>query len=416
MSSTLELANKFLMPNYGKFKSEIVRGQGVYVLVKDAAGHRRRCLDVLCGLGVNSLGHCHPKVVSAIKKQAGKLMHVSNLYATNPMAVLAERLVKMTGYKEGGQVFFCNSGTEANEAAAKLARLWGQAKYGSKKKIIISLKNSFHGRTYMSISLTGQDKMQKKFGPTVPGIKFAVLDDWRELEKLLSKIGQDVCAIIFETIQAEGGVNIMASYFYEKIGELAQKYHFLRICDEVQTGIGRTGKWLSFQHLSPEGEGPELITLAKALGGGLPNGAVIAKGDIGQSLPPGSHGSTFGGNPVACAAALAELKVIEKKDLIYRVKSLGFGFQRELDFMAKRSFPDKIIEVRGQGFMIGVELQPGYLASQVVAEMLKRGVLIGSAGQQVVRFLPPFIITEKQLAEVLEKFRLVLKKLTKANP
>jgi len=411
MISTLKLANAFLMPNYGELGLEVAGGQGAWVFVKGPTGRFKTCLDLLCGLGVTSVGHCHPHVVAAIRKQAGKLMHVSNLYATKPMAELAERLVKISGYKDGN-VFFCNSGTEANEAAGKLARIWAHEKFGPKKKKIISLKNSFHGRTFLSITMTGQAKMQDKFAPIVPGIKFVALNDIAGLRRA---VNDNVCAVIFETIQAEGGVNIMSKEFYEAISMLAKKHNFLRICDEVQTGIGRTGKMFSFRRFTEE-KYPDIITLAKALGGGLPIGAVIARGEVGKYLLAGSHAATFGGNPVACAAALAVLEVIEEEGLLDRVNDLGNYFRGKLRLLLANRGGQKIKEVRGQGLMIGVELQPGYAASSVVVGMREKGILIGTAGPQVVRFLPPFIVTKAELNEALDKFEQVLKKLTVAKP
>jgi len=406
-NSTLEWANEFLMPNYGDLSVEIVSGQGAYVWIRDENGKKKKCLDLLCGLGVTSLGHCHPAVVAAIIKQVQTLMHVSNLYATKPMAQLAELLARKTGYGyKRANVFFCNSGTEANEAAGKLARIWAHEKYGPHKNRIIALTNSFHGRTFLSISLTGQEKMQKMFSPIVPAIQFVPLNDVRALN---DEIDDDVCAVIFEVIQAEGGVNLMTLEFYKAIKQLAKKHQFLRIVDEVQTGMGRTGDFFSFRHFEGYGDGPEIITMAKALGGGLSIGATIARKEIGKYLLPGSHAATFGGNPVACAAALASLKVIEKQKLLAKVDSLGAYFMSGLQALAACN--PKIKEVRGRGLMIGVELQPEYQASQVVTAMRKKGVLIGTAGPQVVRFLPPFIVTQQELYQTLYKFSQVLKKL-----
>lgn len=408
MTSTLQLANQFLMPNYGNLGLEIISGQGAYVWTRDKSGKRKKCLDLLCGLGVNSLGHCHPAVVAAITKQAKKLMHVSNLYATGPMAELAELLAKMTG-DNNAKVFFCNSGTEANEAAGKLARLWAYEKFGSKaeKNKIVTLKDSFHGRTFLSISLTGQPKMQEKFAPGVPGIKQVPLNGIQQLRRA---VDYDVCAVIFETIQAEGGVNIMSDMYYGEIAKLASKFNFLRIVDEVQTGIGRTGKIFSYENFPSKFKTPDIITLAKALGGGLPIGAVIAQGEVGDYLLTGSHAATFGGNPVVCAAALAVLKVIETENLTWQAENLGNQFFYDFQTLASE-YPAKIKEVRGRGLMIGIELHTEYKANDVVKAMYEKGVLIGTAGPQVVRFLPPFIITEEEILKTCEKFEAVIKAL-----
>lgn len=407
MNSTLKIANHHLMPNYGELQLEIISGKGAWVWTRDKNGKRRKCLDLLCGLGVTSLGHCHPAVVAAINKQAKRLMHVSNLYATEPMALLAERLVDATG-DQSSQVFFCNSGTEAIEAAAKLARIWAHEKFGKGKNRIIALRNGFHGRTMFSISLTGQAKMQEKFAPGVPGVKFVALNDIKGLRKT---VDDTVCALIFETIQAEGGVNIMSREFYNEIDALSEKYEFLRIVDEVQIGMGRTGHFFSYWDYECRAtSGPEIITLAKALGGGLPIGVMIARGEVGKFLLPGSHAATFGGNPVVCAASLAVLKVIEKENLVHEAKQLSFFLIDALYRLAEK-YNDKIRDVRGRGLMIGVELQDGYAAGDVVKQMYEKGVLIGTAGPQVVRFLPPFIVTEEELDKALKKFEVVIKNL-----
>jgi predicted acetylornithine/succinylornithine family transaminase len=408
-NDVLERANRCLMPNYGMLGLAITSGEGAYVWTRDADGNNRKCLDLLCGLGVNSLGHCHPAVVKAIKRQAEKLMHVSNLYASAPMVELAEELISVTGFGfAGGRVFFCNSGTEANETAGKLARIRASEKFGLGKNKILSLRNSFHGRTFLSISLTGQSKMQDKFAPVVPGIEFVEMND---LEGLRKAVSDDVCAIIFETIQAEGGVRLMDKQFYAEIVRLSRKYNFLKIADEVQTGIGRTGRMFSYEHLSDDGgDYPDIITVAKALGGGLPIGAVIAKYPFGNFLLAGSHAATFGGNPVVCAGANAVLETIQKEKLCQKVVLLGGKFLKDLKNVAAKH-PLKIKDVRGRGFMIGVELQSNYPASVVVDLMRKKGVLIGTAGTQVVRFLPPFIIEPEELNYALKQFEEVIKKI-----
>ncbi len=407
MNRTLQKANEFLMPNYGVMGLEIISGKGAWVWTRNAQGKRKKCLDLLCGLGVTSIGHCHPAVIKAIEKQSKKLMHVSNLYATDATAELAERLAKLTG-QDTARVFFCNDGTGAVEAAAKLSRIWAHDNYVADKNKIIALKNSFHGRTWMSISLTGQAKMQEKFAPGVPGIKFVSLND---INGLCREVNDNVCAIIFETIQAEGGINVMTQEFYEEIEIMAKKYNFLRIVDEIQTGIGRTGAMFSFRHFEIGNyTGPEIITLAKALGGGLPIGAVIARDEVGDYLLAGSHAATFGGNPVACAAALAVLKVIKENGLIEKVRQNGI-FLMEVFQTFARKYSQKIKNVRGRGFMIGVELQDGYKAADVFKAMYEKGVLVGTAGPQVVRFLPPFIVTEEELYKALKKFEQVIKKM-----
>ena len=404
---TLTLAEEFLTPNYGTIGLEIVSGKGIDVEVRYPDGRRQRCMDFLCGLGVTSLGHCHPAVVKAAIRQMKKLAHVSNLYATPPMAKLAAKLSELSGF--GGQVFFSNSGTEANEAAAKLTRMRAYQNYiKMDKSRIIALRDSFHGRTYMSISLTGQDKMQKEFAPTVPRIDFVALND---IEGLRSAVGDDVCAVFFEVIQAEGGVNMMSQEYYDELYELSRRHHFLRVVDEVQTGVARTGKFFAHRYLARTSDTyPDIITMAKALAGGLPIGATIAKRHIAKSFRTGSHAATFGGNPVVCAAALAVIQTIERDQLLKNVENLGRYFLDRLESMQK-SYPDKIKEVRGQGFMIGVELHQGYKAGGAVSRMRELGVLIGTAGNQVVRFLPPLIAEQRHIDEVLKYFDAVLQNL-----
>jgi len=406
MNSTLQTSNHYLMPNYGELGLEITSGQGAYVWTRDKKGKRKKCLDLLCGLGVTSLGHCHPAVVKAIERQSQRLMHVSNLYGTSPMAELAARLAKLAGEEEA-RVFFCNSGTEANEAAGKLARIWAHENYDDKKKIV-ALKNSFHGRTWLSITMTGQPKMQEKFDPRVPGIEFVALNDFAGLHRV---IDHDVCAVIYEVIQAEGGIHPMDWEFYREIAELSKRYNFLRIVDEVQTGVGRTGEFFAFKSMEEKrSDYPDIITLAKALGGGLPIGAVIAKASVGKYMLAGSHAATFGGNPVVCAAALAVLQTIEKENLIHKVIKLGTYLKLAL-LNISHKYEQKIKEVRGSGLMLGVELHQDYKAADVVSAMYKKGILIGTAGPQVVRFLPPFIVTEEELSKVLHKFEQVIKSL-----
>lgn len=407
-NSTLKMANQYLMPNYGPFGLEITSGNGVYALTRGEDGEKKECLDFLCGLGVTALGYRHPAVMNAIIKTLNQgLAHVSNLYATRPMAKLAKTLSILSGFP-GARIFFCNSGTEANEAAGKLARIWAYENFGpeSEKNEIIALHNGFHGRTFLSISMTGQPKMQEKFAPGVPGIKFVKLNDVAELR---AAANERTCAIIFETIQAEGGINLMSREFYGEIETLSKKYHFLRIADEVQTGIGRTGEMFCFKHFEHQPEtGPEIITLAKALGGGiLPMGAIIAKKDVAKYLLRGSHAATFGGNPIVCAASLAMLKAIKTRDLLKNARETGAYFLNLLKGVTLRH--EKIIkEARGLGLMVGVELYEGYSAGEVAEKMKKGGILVGVAGPQVVRFLPPLIAETKHIKEAVGVFEKVI--------
>lgn len=398
MNDVLQRANRFLMPNYGVLGLEIYQGKGTTVWTRDADGNEAGCLDLLCGLGVNSLGHCHPKVTKAIHEQTDILGHVSNLYATSPMVVLAEKLRRLFSDSEAG-VFFCNSGTEANEAAMKLARIWGTKNFGPEKQEIVALVNSFHGRTMWSISVTGQSKMQELFGAPIPGIKFVPLNDVNALRRAATK---NVCAVIFETIQAEGGVHPMSPEFYSEMMTLSDEHHFLTIADEVQTGIGRTGKMFAYEKFFRH---PDIVTLAKALGGGLPIGAVLARKEVSNYLLQGSHAATFGGNPIVCSAGNAVLEVIEKDNLLERVSKLGNYLSGVLQNMGNHY--DKVVEVRGAGCLWGIELTEPR-AGEVVKRMREMGVIIGTAGANVVRIMPPFIIKTDELLDALGKLFQVL--------
>jgi len=407
MQNTFLITDDCLTPNYGPLDIEIVKGLGVEVVTRQRDGTHKTCVDLSGGLGVNSLGHCNQAVVKAIQEQAAKVMHVSNLYSTSPMAELALRLSGWAHQKR--TVFFCNSGAEANEAAGKLARMWAYKVHGPQKQKIIALKNGFHGRTLLAISMTGQQKMQKTF---TPGETFVDFVEMNNIEDLRRVVDHDVCAIIYETIQGEGGVNLMDDEFHKEIRDLSEEYQFLRIIDEVQTGVGRTGQFFSFESMPRTRIAPDIITLAKALGGGLPLGAMIATDGIGDYLELGSHASTFGGNPVVCAAALAVINEIQDNDLLRDVRVLGDYFDQKLNQVASANI-DKIKEVRGRGLMIGVELYDGFLAADVVKKMYELGFLISTAGPQVVRFLPPFIITKKDIDKTIGKFSGVINSLSK---
>jgi predicted acetylornithine/succinylornithine family transaminase len=399
MNATLSRANEFLMPNYGLLDLEIYSGKGAWVWTRDANGKKAECLDLLCGLGVNSLGHCYPYVVEAIMEQLDTLGHVSNLYATPTMAQLSERLSELSGLPEA-KVFFCNSGTEANEAAMKLARIRGFKISGPEKREVIYLTNSFHGRTLWSISATGQPKKQEMFGAPIPGMIEVPLNDIESLRKAACK---NTCAVIFETIQAEGGINIMNAEFYGEMMKLSDEFDFLTIVDEVQTGIGRTGKMFSFERFDRR---PDIITLAKALGGGLPIGAIVAGEGTGDYLIGGSHAATFGGNPIVCAAGLAVLDVIEQENLLERISIIGSLLNTELMLLAMRHLK-VVADRRGAGCLFGLELKEPR-AGEVVKKMRAMDVLIGTAGEKVVRIMPPFIIERRELDAALEKLDQVL--------
>jgi predicted acetylornithine/succinylornithine family transaminase len=374
----VDLAHQNLMNTYGCAPLAFVRGTGAYLY--DADGNRY--LDFFCGLAVTSLGHSHPRVVRAIKEQAEKLTHVSNVFHTEPMARLAARLC---GHFGDGRLFFCNSGAEANEAALKLARRWGHDR-GAGRFEVVSTLGSFHGRTFGTLSATGQEKYHIGFQPLLPGFRLVPYDDVDALDKA---VRDETVAIMIEPIQGEGGVVMPHPDYLKRVRELCDRRKILLILDEVQTGIGRTGKLFAWQHA---GVKPDIMTLAKALGGGLPIGAMIAKSEIAQSLAPGSHGSTFGGNPVSCAAAGAVLDTLEQDGALENAASVGGYMLERLRAFAKGC--PRVAEVRGLGMMIGIVLR-GEAKSTAEACMRER-LLVNATAENVLRLLPPLTLTRDE--------------------
>ena len=365
--------NEVMMDNYGTPGIELVRGEGIFLF--DSSG--RKYLDFLGGIATSLLGHAHPEIVSAVTKQISTLGHVSNLYAHPTALQMAKKLTEMTG---GGRVFFCNSGAEANEAAIKLSRLTG-------KRRIIATDGAFHGRTMGALSLTGQPNKRAPFEPLLPGITHVPFGDLIAMEEALA-LG-DVAMVIVEAIQGEAGVILPPPGYLLALRELTTRYGALLACDEVQGGMGRTGKWFSYQH---EGVVPDIVTVAKGLGGGLPLGAIIAVTPAAQLFTPGSHGSTFGGNPTSCAAAIATISVIESAQLLESNHRLGGVLKDGL------STVDGIHAVRGIGLWIGLDLED---APGVTKELQTLGVLVNAAGSQTIRIAPPFIVTESQISEFI---------------
>jgi acetylornithine/N-succinyldiaminopimelate aminotransferase len=371
------LAHANLANTYGCTPLAFVRGHGAYLF--DAEGNRY--LDFFCGLAVTSLGHGHPRVVRAIRDQAEKVTHVSNVFHTEPMARLAARLGAAFG---DGRIFFGNSGAEANEAALKLARRWGHSNGGRFE--IVSTLGSFHGRTFGTLSATGQEKYHLGFQPLVPGFKLVPYDDVAAIESALTA---QTIAIMVEPIQGEGGVVMPRPDYLARLSELCLRNKLLLIVDEVQTGMGRTGKLFAYQH---SGIKPDIITLAKALGGGLPIGAMIARADVAAVLSPGTHGSTFGGNPVACSAALAVLDALEQDGVIANAAEVGGYLLNRLGQIAK-SCPN-VREVRGLGMIIGVVLK--HEAKGVVEACLKEHLIVNGTADNVLRLLPPLNLTREE--------------------
>lgn len=363
--------NEVMLDNYGTPGIDLVRGEGIFLF--DSSG--RRYLDFLGGIATSLLGHAHPEIVSAVTKQISTLSHVSNLYAHPTALELAKKLTHMTG---GGRVFFCNSGAEANEAAIKISRLTGKSR-------IIATDGAFHGRTMGALSLTGQPNKRAPFESLLPGVTHVPFGDQIAMEEALA-LG-DVAMVIVEAIQGEAGVILPPPGYLVALRDLTTRYGALLACDEVQGGMGRTGKWFSYQH---EGVVPDIVTIAKGLGGGLPLGATIAVTPAAQLFTPGSHGSTFGGNPTSCAAAIATISVIESAHFLESNQRLGGVLKNGL------SAVDGIHAVRGMGLWIGFDLEDAPL---VTKELQTLGVLVNAAGSQTIRIAPPFIVTESQIAE-----------------
>ena len=393
-TNTAELYDAYVMKNYGRAALTLVRGQGVSVW--DDAG--REYLDFTSGIAVAALGHCHPAWVAAIRQQAGELIHTSNLFRNPNQGELARRLVQQAG---PGRVFFCNSGTEANEGLIKLARLHGIRKSGEEGKCIkiLCAKNAFHGRTFGGMSATPQEKIQKGFRPLVPGFAFGELNN---LPSFADLVDDQTTAIFVETVQGEGGVVPCSDDFLWGLRQLCDKHNLLLMLDEVQCGIGRTGTFFAYQH---SGIRVDAIGMAKGLGGGYPMGAIWAAEKNAELFQPGSHGSTFGGNPLACAAALAVLDVMERENLLRKVEANGAAWKTQLEKLCVE-FPQQVKAISGRGYMIGLVLHSEPPA--FVAALRDDGLLAVPAGGNTVRLLPPLIATPAQLDRATAIIRTVL--------
>ena len=394
-TSTAELYDAHVLKNYGRPAITLVRGRGTQVW--DDAGNNY--LDFTSGIAVSALGHCHPHWVSSVQRQAAELIHVSNLFRNPNQGELARRLVKYAG---PGRVFFCNSGAEANEALIKLARLHGLQKSGEEGKCykVICARNAFHGRTYGGMSATPQEKIQKGFRPLVPGFAFGEINN---LQSFADLIDGETAAIFFETIQGESGINACTPEFLHGIRELCTKHNLLLMLDEVQCGVGRTGRFYAFEHA---GVTPDAIGMAKGLGGGFPIGAMWVRDRFADLFHPGNHGTTFGGTPLACAAALAVLDVIERDGLLEEVRRNSGPWISALQQLATE-FPSQVLGVRGQGYLVGVQLAND--PAPYIAALREAGLLAPSAGGNVVRLLPPLNVSPDELARSVEILRGVLK-------
>lgn len=377
--------DKVFIGTYARYPAAMVKGAGCRLT--DADG--KEYLDFLAGIAVCALGHCHPAVTEAIRRQAGQLVHVSNLYYTEPQIRLGELL---TEHSFGEKIFLANSGAEANEAAIKLARIYsGQGRYE-----VISLSGSFHGRTLATVAATGQPKFHKGFEPLPEGFRHAPFGD---LDGLAAMISAKTCAILCEPLQGEGGVRPLEREYLQGIKELCQQHRLLLIFDEIQTGLGRTGTLFAHEQL---GVTPDILTMAKALGNGLPIGAMMTRADIAAAFTPGSHASTFGGNPVAAAAAVTVLEIMLAEGFLSEVQHKGWYFREKLIGLAER-FPAIIDSVRGMGLLLGAVLteQGATHGPTIVNRMFERGFLMNFAGNVALRFVPPLIVTTEEIDELI---------------
>ena len=383
---------KYCMNVFNRLPIAMVWGEGSYVW--DADGNKY--LDMVAGIAVNALGHAHPKVAQAMSEQAAKLIHASNLYWLEPQVELAELLVENSDFDK---VFFGNSGAEANEGAVKLARKYALMRGRTDCKEVICMKNSFHGRTLLTLTATGQDKMHKGFEPLAAGFRYA---QYNNLQDVLGQITDKTCALMLEPVQGEGGVYAADAEFLRGLRKICDERDILLIFDEVQTGLGRTGKMFAYQH---SGVKPDIITLAKALGGGAPIGAFMATDKVAEAFRPGDHGSTFGGNPLVCAAGCAVMREMLEQDLPARAMETGEYLKQRFNELIPR-YPF-LLEARGSGLLLGLQLAvPG---ADIVAKCLQRGLLINCTAGTVLRFIPPLNLSRAEADEFLRILESVFK-------
>ena len=389
LASVVRSEKKLLLPTYDRHQILLERGRGVYLW--DSQG--RRYLDFLSGIGVNALGHGHPAIQATLKRQAGRLIHTSNLFFHAYQSELAAQLSRISKFE---RTFFCNSGTEAWEGALKLARSYAriQNSNGQRPKWrILALDNSFHGRTFGSLATTGQAKYRDPFAPLLPGVGFVRFDETQDLKK---KFDGSVCAVCLETIQGEGGVRPISPEFLRLARKLTKNAGALLILDEIQCGLGRTGRYFAYQHYGIQ---PDIVTLAKPLAAGLPLGAILTTNRVATGIHPGMHGTTFGGGPLACAVAIEFLRLMER--LLPHVRVTGEYFRAQLEELKTRY--RSVREVRGMGLMLGMELDSADAAKQIVNRLLRRGILINRTNDTVLRFLPPYIIDKKHIYRVIQE-------------
>lgn len=403
LASVSRMEAKLLLPTYERQPILFTRGQGVYLW--DSEG--KRYLDFLSGIGVNALGHNHPAIQSVIKKQSGRLIHVSNLFFHEYQAELAQLLTQISGLD---RAFFCNSGTEAWEGALKLARAFAQTnhKNGSRpgtKTRILAMHNSFHGRTFGALATTGQPKYRAPFVPLLPGVTFVKFNDLDDLQR---KFDSKVCAVCIETIQGEGGICPVDKEFLHLASDLTRKSGALLVLDEIQCGLGRTGRHFAYQHYDVL---PDVVTVAKPLACGLPLGAILTTERVASCMHPGMHGTTFGGGPLACAVAIEFLR--QERKLLKHVRGLGEYFRAALEELDKQH--KSIQDVRGAGLMQAVEVDSLDLAKAVAKQLLQDGIIINRTHETVLRFLPPYVIQKKHVDQLVETLDAALRKYAEAK-
>lgn len=387
--------SRYLVRTYRRPPVVFTHGRGAHLC--DSSG--REYLDFVGGIAVNALGYAHPRMVAVIRREAGRATHVSNLFHNPYQAPLAHKLAQWSGLD---RAFFCNSGSEAIEGALKLARAYAHAKAAATasapKTRILALENSFHGRTMGALSITHTPKYREPFAPLIPGVEFVRFNDVADLD---AKFDDTVCAVVIEPIQGEGGVNLASEEFWERARLLTADHDAALIADEIQSGLGRTGRKFAYQKFASM---PDIVTVAKPLAGGLPLGAFIASDKFAAALTPGMHGSTFGGGPLVCATALEFLTIVEEENLLANVRARSIELRAGLEKLADRF--DFIREVRGEGLIVGIDLTVE--GAPFVQEALRRGLLINCTHEHILRLLPPFIIQAKEVAEFLGKLETVL--------
>jgi acetylornithine/N-succinyldiaminopimelate aminotransferase len=398
----VELEKRYLLGTYNRYPVVFRRGKGVFLYDLDD----KRYLDFVSGLGVNALGHAHPRIVKTIREQAAKLIHVSNLYYHEYQGALAEKLCTLAAGATGGtfRAFFQNSGTEAIEGSIKLARLAGHRAGGDTKSRLVALKGSYHGRTFGALSLTGQEKHRKGFEPMLEEVTFVAQND---LEGLRAAVNDNTCAIVLEPIFGEGGIYECSVEFLQECRAAADRHKAALIFDEIQCGLGRTGTMFAFQSF---GVTPDIVAIAKPIAAGLPLGAFLAKEEFASAISPGQHGTTFGGGPLACRVALEFLAIVEDEKLLDNVNKVGAYLQSELKTIVEKSAAAK--EVRGRGLIQGINLE--IPARPIVDAALAEGVLFNSTQDTVVRFLPPYLLEEKHVDKGIRVLKKLLRKKRKA--